>query len=324
VRTSAAIQISTEQAAQEFMLSRGGLRPKTQIGYQRHLRAFARSFPELPLTPQPIQGWLNGLKREGRPDLPLTPETVHSRFRTLRAFYKQYWRWHPDIEKRIPNPMPLVRAPSVPEKAIRIFADQEVYQVFSLSLSPRDRALANLLYDVGPRADECANLTWEDVIPGYVTLRGKTGERIVPVSPTTSRLLEELRPPGASLSDHVFLGKRGPLTYMGIYKLVKGLCHRAGLTGRRCSPHTFRHTFGTNYAAAENCDPSVLQDIMGHKDFKTTLRYIHNNPRRMAKNHQRCTPLKDLASIAQGSLFEPRVVKEAEEILARKGGEGDN
>jgi len=310
--------VRTQAAIQEFMLSRGGLRPKTQKGYQRHLTPFERSFPELPVTPQPIQGWLNRLKRQSQPDLPLTPETVHSRFRTLRAFYRQIHIWHPEI----PNPMPLVRPPSVPPKAMRIFADQEVYQIFSLPLSPRDRALANLLYDVGPRADECANLLWEDMIPGFVTLRGKSGERIIPVSETTSRLLEALRPSNNNGcgQQHVFLGKRGPLTYMGIYKLVKSLCHQAGITGRRCSPHTFRHTFGTNYAAAEGCDPSVLQDIMGHKDFKTTLRYIHNNPLRMAKNHRRCTPLKDMASVAQGNLFEPSAVKEAEEILAKKGG----
>ncbi|MBA7713539.1 Tyrosine recombinase XerC [subsurface metagenome] len=110
---------------------------------------------------------------------------------------------------------------------------------------------------------------------------------------------------------------------MGIYKLVRSLCHQADINGRRCSPHTFRHTFGTVYAASEGCDPKVLQDIMGHKDFKTTLRYIQNNPRRMAQNHQRCTPLKLLAAAAQGALFdyqlEPSLaVKEVEEILARK------
>lgn len=312
--------MKTLAAIQEFMISRGGLRPKTRKEYRKHLSLFERCFPDLPEIPQPVQSWLNSLKREkGDPVQALAPETVHARFRTLRAFYKQIRLWHPEV----PNPMPLVRAPSVQPKAMRIFAEQEVYRLFSRPLSPRDRALLNLLYDVGPRAGECANLTWDDVIPGYVTLRGKTGERIVPVSETTTRLLEVLRPASnnGSGQGHVFLGKRGPLTYEGIYKLVKSLCHQAGLTGKRCSPHTFRHTFGTNYAAAESCDPSVLQDIMGHRDFKTTLRYIHNNPLRMARNHQRCTPLKDLASIAQGSLFDSLPVRQAEEILTKKGGE---
>lgn len=214
--------------------------------------------------------------------------------------------------------MSLVRPPKLEKKAMRTFADAELFRLFSLPLSPRDRALVTLLLDIGPRANECANLLWQDVIPGYVVLRGKTGERTVPISEITHRCLQVLRN-GASGNQKVFQGKRGPLAYMGIYKLVRHLCHQAGINGRRCSPHSFRHTFGTNYAAAEGCDPKVLQDILGHKDFKTTLRYIQNNPRRMTQNHQRCTPLKLVAAAAQGSFFDKdQAVKEAEAILAQK------
>ena len=295
-----------EQAIQEFSISRGGLRPKTQREYRKHLALFHHSFPHLlPETPQPIQVWLNSFQG-------LAPETVHARFRTIRAMYRQIKQWHP----KVTNPMPLVRPPQLQPKAMRTFADEELYKLFSLSLSPRDRALVTLLLDIGLRAGECANLTWEDVIPGYVVLKGKTGERTVPISETTYRRLEALKVTAGGDHNHVFLGKRGPLSYEGIYKLVRHLCHQAGINGRRCSPHTFRHTFGSVYAASDGCDPKVLQDIMGHRDFKTTLRYIQNNPIRMARNHQRCTPLKMLASAAQGSLFDTsQALKEAEAIL---------
>jgi integrase/recombinase XerD len=159
---------------------------------------------------------------------------------------------------------------------------------------------------------------------GYVTLRGKTGERVVPVSEMTSRLLEALKSKkiNDNCQQHIFLGRRGPLRYEGIYKLIRRLCHLAGINGKRCSPHTFRHTFGTNYAAAEGCDPKVLQDILGHRDFKTTLRYIQNNPRRMAQNHQRCTPLKAWAAAAQERLFDAtEVIREAEAIVNVKQNE---
>ena len=304
----------TEQAIQEFLTSRGRLRPKTQREYQKHLALFHKSFPELPETPQPRQIWLNGLKRQrGNLGQELANETILDRLDTLRAFYKQISLWHPEIR----NPIPLVRAPRLEKKAMRTFTNEELFRLFNLPLCPRDRALLTLLVDIGPRADECANLAWENVMPSYVVLRGKTGERTVPVSETTNRRLEALRN-GASGNQPVFMGKRGPLGYMGIYKLVRHLCHQAGINGRRCSPHTFRHTFGTNYAAADGCDPKVLQDIMGHRDFKTTLRYIQNNPRRMAQNHQRCTPLKLVEAAAQWSFFDTSpVVKEAEEILER-------
>jgi len=307
--------VKTQAAIQEFMISRGGLRPKSQREYRKHLALFQRSFPELPETPQPIQVWLNSLKRQrANQGQELAVETILGRFGTLRAFYKQTHLWHPEIT----NPIPLVRPPKLQSKAMRTFADEELYRMFSLPLGPRDRALITLLLDIGPRADECANLAWQDVIPGYVVLQGKTGKRMVPISETTYRRLKALKVEDGYSQQHVFLGRRGPLTYEGIYKLVRRLCHQAGIEGKRCSPHTFRHTFGTNYAAAEGCDSKVLQDIMGHRDFKTTLRYIQNNPRRMAQNHQRCTPLKLVDAAAQWSFFDKaEVVKEAEEILKR-------
>ena len=298
----------TDKAIEDFMISRGGLRPMTQKEYRKHLSLFQESFPRLPKTPQPIQSWLNSFAG-------LAPETIHSRFRTIRVFYRQIHLWHTGI----PNPMPLVRPPILHPKAMRTFADSDLHRLFGLTLSPQDCALLMLLLDAGPRASECVNLVWNDVSPGFVVLRGKTGERIVPVSESTYRLLLALRPalPPVAGDQHVFMGRRGPLSYSGIYRRVRRLCNQAGITGRRCSPHTFRHTFGTAYAAADGCDPSVLQDILGHTDFKTTLKYIHNNPRRMAKNHQRCTPLKGLGVAAQGTLFSDGVVSEAEEIVAR-------
>jgi len=293
--------MKTSEAIEEFMVTRGGLRPRSQKVYRKHLELFRRSFSDLPATSQEIQSWLNNMSG--------TPETVYARFSIIRALYKHLHLFHntPDVMRR-------VRPPKLRPKAMRTFTDQELLTLFSLSLIPRDSALLTLLVDVGPRAGECVNLTWEDITPGFVTLRGKTGERIVPISETTYRRLAVLSN-GSSL---VFQGKRGPLTYEGVYKLVRHLCQRAGISGRRSSPHTFRHTFATNYAAAEGCDPKVLQDILGHKDFKSTLRYIQNNPRRMARNHLRCTPLRLISSAAQGTLFSDDLMREAEAILAGK------
>lgn len=306
----------TKDAIDEFILSRGGVRPKSRKEYRKTLTLFSDALPELPETPQAIQAWINSfpIKSEANSQ-GLQPETIYARFRTVRALYKQVHLWHPEI----PDPMPMVRPPPLNKsKAMRTFPAEQLYRLFSLPLCPRDRALLTLCLDVGPRAGECVNLTSQDVVPGYVVLRGKTGSRVVPISDTTYRLLDALRPKvPPDDSRHLFLGERGPLTYSGIYKVIRRLCKQAGITGRRSSPHTFRHTFATEYAAAEGCDPKVLQDILGHKDFKSTLRYIQNNPARMARNHARCTPLKVLAAAAQGSLFSEDLVSEAEEIVAR-------
>ncbi|GAI61617.1 unnamed protein product [marine sediment metagenome] len=200
---------------------------------------------------------------------------------------------------------------------MRTFTEEELYRIFTLPLPLSDRAMATLLLDTGIRAQECC-LTWDDVRPNYIVVNGKTGERDVPIHETTSRLLQALK----AQSNHnlyVFQGRRGPLTSQGIYKTIRRICRQANIDGRRSSPLTFRHTFGTEYAASGSCDPKSLQDIMGHSDFKTTLRYIQNNRKRNIENHQLCTPLRLIAAAAQGNMFSDGLaVKEAEAILAEK------
>jgi len=304
----------TTTAVQDFLLSRSGLRPYSQRWYHKILRRFQEAFPgELPQEPQPIQGWLASLGH-------VEPETVHAYWRTLRALYNQARLWHPDLK----NPMALVRPPRLKEKVLRTFSPDELYSLFSQPLPPRDRALLTLLLDTAIRAREVASITWENVRPGYIVVQGKGGrEREVPISPETHRLLEALLPRSNGASgwerEPVFLGRKGPLTYEGIYKVVKRWCRRAGVAGPRLGPHTFRHTFGTAYAEAEGCNPKVLQQIMGHRDFKTTLRYLHVSRRSMIENHRLCTPLKGLEALAQGRLIreQEEVVREAEEILTR-------
>ena len=144
----------TERAIEEYMTSCGGLRPKTQREYRKHLALFQHSFTHLPSAPQPIQAWLNGQTRQ-REGPPLAPETVHARYRTVRSFYKLIHLWH----KRIPDPMPRVKPPPLKIKVMRTFADGELHRLFSLRVSPRDSALITLFLDIGARAQEAVNLT---------------------------------------------------------------------------------------------------------------------------------------------------------------------
>jgi integrase len=45
-----------------------------------------------------------------------------------------------------------------------------------------------------------------------------------------------------------------------------------------CSPHTMRHTFGSTLAA-QGTPINLVQDLMGHADIKTTMRYLKHAPR---------------------------------------------
>lgn len=50
---------------------------------------------------------------------------------------------------------------------------------------------------------------------------------------------------------------------------------RAGLT-KHVHPHLFRHTFGT-WVYERTRDPKMVQRLMRHADFKTSMQYVHDS-----------------------------------------------
>ena len=76
----------------------------------------------------------------------------------------------------------------------------------------------------------------------------------------------------------MFTARGQPLTRYGIYKIVRR--HAADLddprTGRRISPHTFRHTAAVHLLEA-GVEVNVIRGWLGHADLTTTNRYAEIN-----------------------------------------------
>ncbi|EKS6337850.1 MULTISPECIES: tyrosine-type DNA invertase [Enterobacter] len=98
------------------------------------------------------------------------------------------------------------------------------------------------------------------------------------------------RMPGAE-SDHMFLSSRGGvLSRQRIYNLIKELGMNAGLS--LCShPHMLRHACG--FALADRgIDTRLIQDYLGHRNIRHTVRYTASNAERFygvwsTKNRQK-------------------------------------
>jgi integrase/recombinase XerD len=102
-----------------------------------------------------------------------------------------------------------------------------------------------------------------------------------------------------------------PLTKNGVEMLFKRLKERAGIAGKRISPHILRHTFAKNYLIKSN-DPFSLQELLGHEDLTTVLNYIHMNDTVLQEQKRKYSPSDHIPIQMQGQKearrtgFQPR------------------
>ncbi len=164
----------------------------------------------------------------------------------------------------------------------------------------RDRAMLEFAYASGVRVSELTGLRTRDVAfeEGFATVYGKgSKERIVPVGGAALRALRvylrEVRPRlergrgrGAGV---VFLNARGgPLSRMGVWKILRKHVERAGIT-RRVTPHTLRHSFATHLLEG-GADLAAVQEMLGHADISTTQIYTHVDRDYLRDVHRRYHP----------------------------------
>lgn len=164
----------------------------------------------------------------------------------------------------------------------------------------RDRAMLELAYASGVRVSELTGLKVGDVdlVDGFATVYGKgSKERLVPVGGAAIRAittyLRELRgrlEGGRGAGEGVlFLNARGgPLTRMGVWKILRKHVERAGIT-RKVTPHTLRHTFATHLLEG-GADLAAVQEMLGHADISTTQIYTHVDRDYLRDVHRRYHP----------------------------------
>jgi integrase/recombinase XerD len=152
-------------------------------------------------------------------------------------------------------------------------------------LALRDRTLILFLYNTGARAQEVAGLRTEHLDLGehpLARLHGKGGKwRTCPLWQQTARLLAALLDPAGpppAPGAPVFAAHGQPLTRYGIYKIIRRHASRFDdpHTGRRVSPHTFRHTAAVHLLEA-GVEVNVIRGWLGHADLATTNRYAEIN-----------------------------------------------
>ena len=156
-------------------------------------------------------------------------------------------------------------------------------------------ALVELLYGSGLRATELVSLPRNALRADqpYLILSGKGGrERLVPISGASQAAILRWREHVPAASRWLFPSKRGHLTRVRLFQLVRDLAVRAGIAPDRISPHVLRHAFATHLLEG-GADLRALQAMLGHADIATTQIYTHVDATRLVELVNARHPLGD-------------------------------
>jgi site-specific recombinase XerD len=220
--------------------------------------------------------------------------TVARKLAAIRSFYRHLVE-RGELEA---NPSDLVSSPKKDTYLPQVLKPGEVVELLeripaSTPLDLRDRAMFELAYAAGLRAEEVVDLDLESPDPDGEQLRveGKGGRtRVVPAGEHAWRALDaylaRARPAlDTGDSSALFLSKSGRrLSTSDVRRRLKLQARRIGI-----SPHTLRHSFATHLLDG-GADLRSIQELMGHASISTTQTYTRVESRRLRMAYARSHP----------------------------------
>jgi integrase/recombinase XerC/integrase/recombinase XerD len=288
-------------------LRRRGAAEKTRRAYGVDLGQFARWASGRGLAPETVstrelRRYAAGLAQRGG-----APSTVARKLASLRAFYRSLVE-HGQVRQ---NPADLLTAPKGRRRLPRTLKPAEVAGLLdripaSTPLELRDRALFELAYASGLRAEELVNLdvTSLDFDDEQVRVEGKGGKtRMVPVGEHALKALrayaERGRPalsttraggaPGPPGEPALFLSKSGRrLSTSDVRRRLRVWARHAAVQAG-ASPHWLRHSFATHLLEG-GADLRAIQELLGHASLSTTQVYTQVESARLRTVYARSHP----------------------------------
>lgn len=158
---------------------------------------------------------------------------------------------------------------------------EEVRGMLKQAETLRDQLLVGLLYGCGLRPLEACSLKWEDMDLAENAVRVQDrrtgGFRECPLPKKLLPIVEQGKR-HAQPNDYIFVGMRQG-THLGtgmVDIIVKTLAGAAGI-GRRVTAMMLRHGYAM-YCLEYGYNVREVQVLLGHRDVKTTMRYVYAVP----------------------------------------------
>lgn len=273
--------------------------PNTLRAYGADLRELAawatgRDREPATLAYRDLRGYAAALSERG-----LARSSVARKLAAVRSFHAHLVR-RGDAEQ---NPAELLPTPKAESRLPRVLGPDEVAALLDriparTPLEVRDRALFEVAYSCGLRAEELVNLDLGSIDFDSETLRvlGKGSKtRIVPVGEPAQRALERYieraRPALTAASEEaaLFVSRRGRRLSTSDVRRRLALWVREAAVAGHISPHTLRHSFATHLLEG-GADLRSIQELLGHASVSTTQVYTRVEPSRLRREYARSHP----------------------------------
>lgn len=205
----------------------------------------------------------------------VSPGTARTERGALRAFYE----FALEEGYRTDNPGMRLPVVKVPRGEPRPFTREQIEALLTSGAYHRTRMMILLGYYQGFRVSQIARVRGDDIDWMTHTIRtvSKGGkERRLPLSPIIAQVARQMPAgwwfPARSGSD-------APIGGASVTDLITKAKKRAGITDAKLTPHSLRHSFGTDLVEG-GVDIRVVQELLLHEDLSTTQIYTGVSRRR--------------------------------------------
>ena len=216
-----------------------------------------------------VEKFLNSNKR---PKEYLLAQTHKSRSTMRGVYFALRFYYHSILKQDFKEQIPLAKKES---KLPIVISKVAIGNMLSVTQNEKHRLVINLLYYAGLRLSEALNLKWEDLYfeRGTIHIKNAKGgkDRVVFLH---EKLKEALSCCGVKKGGLILTSERGSsYDERTIQEIIKKAREKACII-QPVTPHTLRHSFATHLLEA-GVDIRYIQELLGHKDLKTTQIYTH-------------------------------------------------
>lgn len=235
--------------------------------YRQAFNAFTDYFDDRDIsgiTKREIESYLLYLKNKGQSET-----AIHSAVNSIKFYFEQVLEMTGESYA--------IQRPKKPIKNVTVFSENEVTRIIDAITNIKHKAMLMIVYAAGLRISEIihlkvANIASERMMLHIKNAKGKKDREVI-LSETLLSILRDyykMYKPKQLL----FEGQSG-----GAYssRSLNMIMHHAKVKAgvkKEGSIHAFRHSFATHLLEG-GTDISIIKQLLGHNDIRTTLRYTH-------------------------------------------------